>query len=173
MDAAADVLYNALGDTVNVAARLQTFAGTGGVAIGPGTARQVEAQFELEPLGELELKGKSAPVAAFRAKGSREVVTSRRGSLLVGRESELEVFHETLESLLDGRGGLVSITGEPGSASRAWWPRYASATATGLASSRARASRTRRHFRTGRSASCCGAGSAWARLLRRREPGSS
>jgi len=51
--------YNALGDTVNVAARLQVHAGAGGVAVGPVTARQVEDAFELESLGPLELKGKA------------------------------------------------------------------------------------------------------------------
>src|SRR5262249_17625196 len=53
--------YNALGDTANVAARLQAVAGDGGVAVGPQTARQVARAFALEELGELELKGKSAP----------------------------------------------------------------------------------------------------------------
>ena len=57
--------YNALGDTVNVAARLQALAGEGGVAVGPATARQVERRFRLEALGEVELKGKSVPLSAF------------------------------------------------------------------------------------------------------------
>ena len=57
------VLYNALGDTVNVAARLQTL---GDLIVGPVTARQVGGAFELEELGDLELKGRMRPVAAFR-----------------------------------------------------------------------------------------------------------
>src|SRR4051794_39588695 len=60
-DAPSDVLYNALGDTVNVAARLQAL---GNLVVGPATARHVEELFELEELGELELKGKSELVAA-------------------------------------------------------------------------------------------------------------
>src|SRR5215831_21153129 len=48
--------YNALGDTVNVAARLQAHAGPGGVAVGPATSRQVQDVYELESLGPLELK---------------------------------------------------------------------------------------------------------------------
>jgi hypothetical protein len=47
-DATPDVLYNALGDTVNVAARLQEPAGPNGIAVGPETARQVECAFTLE-----------------------------------------------------------------------------------------------------------------------------
>jgi len=47
--------YNALGDTVNVAARLQELAGRGGIAVGAQTARQVEDAFELEALGPVSL----------------------------------------------------------------------------------------------------------------------
>ena len=112
-DVAPDVLYNALGDTVNVAARLQPHAGAGGVAVGPATRRELAGRFSLEPLGELELKGKAEPVAAFRIVGEAhlEVVP---GSPLVGREPELEALVAALARLADGVGTIVSITGEPG-----------------------------------------------------------
>ena len=61
-----DALYNALGDTVNVAARLQTL---GELVVGPETARQVEAGFELEPLGEVELKGVGEAVRVYAVRG--------------------------------------------------------------------------------------------------------
>ena len=48
---------NALGDTVNVAARLQSVDAEGGIVIGPETARQLQACFELEELGDVVLKG--------------------------------------------------------------------------------------------------------------------
>ncbi len=105
--------YNALGDTVNVAARLQVHAGAGGVAVGPLTARQVEDAFELELLGPLELRGKAEPVAAFRLAGEREGA-ARHISPLVGREEEVAVLDEILAELIDGRGSIVAITGEPG-----------------------------------------------------------
>jgi class 3 adenylate cyclase len=104
-------LYNALGDTVNVAARLQAICE---LSVGPETARQVHAQFELEPLGEVELKGKSVPVAAFRVLGEHEAAPATAASPLIGREAELALLVETLEALLDGRGAIVAITGEPG-----------------------------------------------------------
>jgi ABC-type transport system substrate-binding protein/class 3 adenylate cyclase len=110
-DAPPDVLYNALGDTVNVAARLQTF---GDLVVGPVTARQVEGSFELEELGELELKGKSGPVKAFRVVGVRERLPARLEGPLVGRKRELEMLIEALDGLFEGRGAIVSITGEPG-----------------------------------------------------------
>jgi ABC-type transport system substrate-binding protein/class 3 adenylate cyclase len=105
--------YNALGDTVNVAAGLQTHAGRRGVAVGPITARQVEAHFRLESLGPLELKGKAEPVDAFTVLGESDVVR-RRVSPLVGRVAELELLDEVLGELAEGRGAIVAVTGEAG-----------------------------------------------------------
>jgi ABC-type transport system substrate-binding protein/class 3 adenylate cyclase len=105
--------YNALGDTVNTAARLQTHAGAGGVAIGPATARQVQAAFELESVGVLELKGKAEPVDVYRV-GRERAQAERRRSPLVGREAELAVLDDVFAELADGRGAIVAVTGEPG-----------------------------------------------------------
>lgn len=109
----AEERYNALGDTVNVAARLQALAGTSGVAVGPVTARQIEEAFEVDPLGPLELKGKAKPVEAFRLLGERERDV-RPVSPLVGREDEVTVLDQVLAELTEGRGSIVAITGEPG-----------------------------------------------------------
>lgn len=54
-----------IGDTVNVAARLQGIAPVGGVVIGPATAERLGEHAVLEPLGELTLKGRSTPVEGF------------------------------------------------------------------------------------------------------------
>src|SRR5215831_2628324 len=113
--APAEERYNALGDTVNVAARLQTLAGEDDVAVGPATARQVEARFELDSLGEVELKGKSAPLEAFRVVGERRAGALPRATTpFVGRETEQAALHSALADLAEGRGAVVSITGEPG-----------------------------------------------------------
>jgi ABC-type transport system substrate-binding protein/class 3 adenylate cyclase len=106
-DAPADVLYNALGDTVNVAARLQAL---GDLVVGPATARQVGASFELDELGELELKGRVERVRAFRLRGVAEEPAAGREAELVGRRSELRTLSDALAA---GR-AIVSITGEPG-----------------------------------------------------------
>jgi ABC-type transport system substrate-binding protein/class 3 adenylate cyclase len=110
-DARPDVLYNALGDTVNVAARLQSF---GDLVVGAATARQVEHSFELEELGELELKGKREPVSAFRVVRVRERPPARVEAPLIDRKRELAALNEAFDGLLEGRGAIVSITGEPG-----------------------------------------------------------
>jgi len=113
-EAPADELYNALGDTVNVAARLQSLAGDGGVAVGPETARQLREGFELEPLGDLNLKGKEAPVAAYRVSGERVEPVAAALTPLVGREAELAQLDDVLSQLVEGRGAIVTVTGEPG-----------------------------------------------------------
>jgi ABC-type transport system substrate-binding protein/class 3 adenylate cyclase len=105
--------YNALGETVNIAARLQAHAGPSGIAVGPATARQVETAFELESLGALELKGKTESVEAYRVVGEREGV-QRRVSRLVGRDAELAVLADVLDGLAEGKGAIVAITGEAG-----------------------------------------------------------
>jgi adenylate cyclase len=58
--------FTAIGDTTNLAARLQTAAEPGEVVLGGATYDAVRASAEAQPIGELELKGKSAPVTAYR-----------------------------------------------------------------------------------------------------------
>ena len=106
--------WNGLGDTVNVAARLQELVEPGHVAISLTTARQVEHCFDLEELGERDLQGKTAPVTTFRVKGPREVDHARAEGPLVGREFELTVLERAMDGLRDGRGVIVSVMGEAG-----------------------------------------------------------
>jgi class 3 adenylate cyclase len=57
--------FAAIGDTTNLAARLQSSAEPGQVVVGAATAARLAEVAELEPLGELDLKGKAEPVEAF------------------------------------------------------------------------------------------------------------
>jgi class 3 adenylate cyclase len=61
--------FNAMGDAVNVAARLQTVAEPGRVVIGDATLAAVGPGIEVEPLGELLVKGRQQPVRAFVVTG--------------------------------------------------------------------------------------------------------
>jgi adenylate cyclase len=63
--------FTAIGDTTNLAARLQTAAEPREVVVGQATYAEIRAEFETEPIGELELKGKAARVAAYRLIGLR------------------------------------------------------------------------------------------------------
>jgi ABC-type oligopeptide transport system substrate-binding subunit/class 3 adenylate cyclase len=111
--------YLAIGDAVNLAARLQSAAQPGGVLISESTARQVRAVFDLQPIGEITVKGKAEPVNAFEVLQRKMVPESARGfkeliSPLVGRSCELGAFNEALEALLNGHGQIVSVIGEAG-----------------------------------------------------------
>lgn len=111
--------YLAVGDTVNLAARLQSSADPNTVIISENTARLARHAFDLESRGDLELKGKSERVHAFRVIGRKAVVESARGieglqSSLVGRDREFELLKAKIEELYQGRGQIVSVIGEAG-----------------------------------------------------------
>ncbi len=108
------------GDLVNTASRLQSVAPAGAVLVGETTRRAASAAILFEEAGPQVLKGKEAPVPAWRAV---RVVAERGGANraagleapFVGRETELRLikdrFHTTSR---DGRARLVSITGQAG-----------------------------------------------------------
>src|SRR5947199_355302 len=87
--------YTAVGDTTNVAARLQQAGEPGRVTIAEATHRLVRGYFDTRPLGEMHLKGKGEPVAAWEAVAAHETrtrleVESARGlTPFVGRDREL------------------------------------------------------------------------------------
>jgi ABC-type transport system substrate-binding protein len=87
--------------------------------VGPPTARHVERRFELEPLGDLELKGKGAPLTAFRVAGERALPSApTRRSPLVGREIDLAELGEACATLAEGPGVILAVVGEAWKAGR-------------------------------------------------------
>jgi ABC-type transport system substrate-binding protein/class 3 adenylate cyclase len=105
--------WNALGDPVNVAARLKDVIEPGEVVAGPEAARAVGQRFALESLGQVELRGRSQPVEAFRVCGEATTVPRAR-SALVGRDFEQTLLRRAVEDLADGLGVVLAVTGEPG-----------------------------------------------------------
>ncbi len=108
------------GDMVNTAARLQSVAPPGTVIVGEATRHTANASIEFEPAGEQLLKGKSAPVPAYRAV---RVVSQRGGQgrselpepPFVGRDEEVRLLKDMVA--LSGRepkARLVSVTGPGG-----------------------------------------------------------
>ena len=107
-----------LGDTVNVAQRLETAAPAGQVLIGEETARLVRASAQLAPMDTLTLKGKSAPVAAWRlvsvSSGSSEA-PDRATTPFVGREAELQLLRDSFDEVVATRAPrLVTVLGPAG-----------------------------------------------------------
>ena len=109
-----------VGETPNLAARLQAAAGPGEVVIDAGTRRLLGTLFELEGLGALELKGFAAPVDAYVVRGEARVqsrfdaLKGDRLTPLVGREHELDFLLRAWEAALGGRGRAVLLAGEAG-----------------------------------------------------------
>jgi class 3 adenylate cyclase/tetratricopeptide (TPR) repeat protein len=113
--------YTAMGDAVNVAARMEQTAEPGTVQITGDTLRLVAPLFDVLPRGAIEVKGKREPVPAYRVVGAkthpgpvRGFRIGGRGSPLVGRESEIAILRRAVAEALDGRGQIVSLIGEAG-----------------------------------------------------------
>ena len=113
--------YTAIGDTTNLAARLQGHAEPGSIRISDSTRRAAEAHFEFADLGRHALKGIAEPVAIFAPLGARSARSAMAGaagdataSLLVGREVELAALVRSISGLAQGQGSVVFLRGEPG-----------------------------------------------------------
>jgi class 3 adenylate cyclase len=104
----------ALGDTMNVAARLQGTAEPGTIVIGGATARKLGGRFLLAPLGHLTVRGRERPVEAWRLLRARPERPRSEPSGIVGRRGEQEMLHSAADALRAGKGQLVLLSGEPG-----------------------------------------------------------
>lgn len=110
----ADAQTVALGDTTNVAARLQSAAEPGAIAIGAGTASRLADRFVLEPLGEVTVKGRSEPVSTSRLVGPRPAAEPPPQTTLFGRDAELARLEEANADLRAGRGQVLLVIGDAG-----------------------------------------------------------
>ena len=111
--------YTAVGDTTNLAARLQAAAEPGTILVSDSTSRMIYGEVELEALPPFQVKGKEAPIQAYRvsALGPRQSEAAPPAVLspFVGRERELRVLEELREQVEQGEGQVVGISGEAGS----------------------------------------------------------
>jgi class 3 adenylate cyclase/tetratricopeptide (TPR) repeat protein len=111
--------YTAIGDAINLAARMEQTAAPGTVQISEETYKLVAPFFEFEAIGGVTVKGKAEPVNSYRVLSVKKTPGQLRGlqglsSPLVGRETELSVLEESLNSLQNGQGSIVTILGEAG-----------------------------------------------------------
>ena len=120
LGAARSLDYTVVGDTANVAARLQQQAQPGTIVVSEATARLVAGYVRLEPLGSVEVRGRTKQVTAFRVTG----VARRRSTLdlgsppaltrFVGRSRHLASLGDLFNEACEGQGQVVGVVGEPG-----------------------------------------------------------
>jgi class 3 adenylate cyclase/tetratricopeptide (TPR) repeat protein len=112
--------YSAIGDTTNLAARLQAHAAPGDILISESTTRLVQGAVRLEALTPVEVKGKTEPVTPYKVIGTlprRSPIASRSERTLspfVGRERELAILDELFQQVERGQGQVVGVVAEAG-----------------------------------------------------------
>jgi class 3 adenylate cyclase/tetratricopeptide (TPR) repeat protein len=112
--------YTAVGHTVGLAQRMEALAEPGKAYLTEAAADLAHGYFELEDLGEFEIKGASRPVHVFELAGvgsarSRLDLSRERGfSRFVGRREEMAVLEAALDRAKAGEGAVVGIVAEPG-----------------------------------------------------------
>src|SRR2546422_774564 len=110
----------ALGETPNLAARLQGLAEPNTVVISDATSRLVQGYFACQDLGAQTLRGVAEPLHVYRvlqesgARGRLDVAVTRGLTPLVGRESEVTLLLERWEQVKSGQGQVVLLTGDAG-----------------------------------------------------------
>jgi tetratricopeptide (TPR) repeat protein len=111
--------YSALGDAINLAARMEQTAEPGTVRIANDTYKLVKNLFEFKVLGGIEIKGKSEPVLAYQVLGRKFESGDMRGieglhANVVGREAELFAIRNVMNDLKQGLGRIIFVLGEAG-----------------------------------------------------------
>ncbi len=114
------VEFKAVGDTVNLASRVEGLAEPGTTYVTDDTFKLSEGFFRFESLGDKDIKGKEKPIRVYRViapstRRTRFDVNAERGlTAFVGRERELELMLDGFERTKSGRGQAFSIMGEAG-----------------------------------------------------------
>ena len=114
------VEFKAVGETVNLASRMEGLAEPGATYVTDDTFKLTKGFFRFEALGEKELKGKKEPINIYRViapstRRTRFDVSAERGlTPFVGRERELELLLDAFERVRAGRGQAISIMSEAG-----------------------------------------------------------
>ncbi len=113
--------YSAMGDAVNLAARMEQTAAAGTVQVGHDTYALVAPLFDFEELGGITVKGKEEPVLAYRVLGRKSQPGGLRGlsghgisAPLIGRDDEYSSAASAFGRLQAGEGSILAIIGEAG-----------------------------------------------------------
>ena len=110
--------YTAMGDVVNVAARLQGLAPPDGVYLGDSTASLASEEIARELVDEVGVRGRSRPERVWRVVGRRRRAPTRRARFdhpFVGRATQRELLASIMTMVAAGRSAVVAVSGEAGS----------------------------------------------------------
>ena len=112
--------YTAVGDTTNLAARLQGLAEPGTILISDEVRRLVRGQFDVEALEPQWVKGKAHPISAFKVLGPGSRLSSQAKlaeetlSPFIGRAREQSLLEDLIAQVEQGNGQVVGVAGEAG-----------------------------------------------------------
>jgi len=112
--------YTALGDTVNLASRMQSMADPGTILVSGETHRLAQDFFRFHHLGKKVVRGKAAPVEAYQLLEASEVATRIEAAVIrgltrfVGRDKEMATLKEAFDRARTGYGQVVGVVGEAG-----------------------------------------------------------
>jgi predicted ATPase/class 3 adenylate cyclase len=112
--------YTAVGQTTNVAARMEQMTVPGSILISADTLRLVEGYVQVKPLGPLKVKGLELPLEVFELVGASAVrsrlhAAAARGlTRFVGRDGETDQLVQAFERARAGHGQVIAVVGEPG-----------------------------------------------------------
>ena len=110
--------YTAIGDTVNLASRMEGIAEPGTILVSDLTYKRVSQFFKFEPLGKVTVKGKVEPLDAYKLVGKIERPGSGLDrqifSEMVGREEDLSTLELQVMKAIKGEGSIVNVIGEAG-----------------------------------------------------------
>jgi class 3 adenylate cyclase/tetratricopeptide (TPR) repeat protein len=113
-------IETAIGDTANVAARLQQATEPGAILVSETTRSAAQSYIRAEPIGPLAIRGKTEPVSAYRLVGisrlrsTRDGVAPGRTTSFIDRVDEVAALLSFVEQAECGRGLVVDIIGDPG-----------------------------------------------------------
>ena len=112
--------YTAIGDTTNLAARVEHIAPPGSIFVSKNTYMIAKNFFEFAPLGKIEVKGKKKPQEAFKLvkageAGTRfKALTAKGLTKFVGRKNSMPALRDPYDRVISGLGQAVGIVGEAG-----------------------------------------------------------
>ena len=110
--------YTAIGDTTNLAARMENMAQPGTILVSQNTYKKVSSYFEFNSLGAVEVKGRQRPLDVHELQGTLSGPSPGPArkiySDMIDRERELNKLELHLLKVINGEGSIVNVVGEPG-----------------------------------------------------------